>query len=131
MTIASYTVGTNQQRNTDQIDFHRRWIGLIPKSPTPEVQHIVIYFYNGETVADGSNVGYVTPETTHYVVGFAHISDFEDMYHILQSEKPIRFFWWLANSNQLYGFQIYTGSNEPVGEGPKDFTKSVLPPITH
>ena len=42
MEIKSYYVGTNRQR--DAANYHRRWISLVPKTPTAQVQNIVIYF---------------------------------------------------------------------------------------
>lgn len=127
--IASYTVGTNRMKN--QPNYHRRWINLVPKSPTPQVQYIVIYFLVGESIVNDLDIGYVTPDSTHYVVGYAPISDFEDMYYILQCERPVIFDWQTdPATNSISWFQLYTGV-EPIGEGPKDDTRSIVPPITH
>ena len=119
MEIKSYYVGTNRQRNA--ANYHRRWISLEPKTPTSTVQHVVIYFFVGETIINDTDIGYATPATTRYVVGYANISDFADMYHILQSEKPVHFNWYADAANVLQWFQIST-TVEPVGEGPRDFT---------
>lgn len=117
MEVKSYFVGTNRQRAS--ANYHRRWISLVPKTPTAQVQNIVIYFFVQETISNDSDVGYVTPATTKYVVAYAHISDFEDMYRILQSEKPVHFNWAADAANKLHWFQIST-NEEPLGEGPKD-----------
>ncbi len=126
MEIKSYIVGTNRQKN--QPNHHRRWIELIPKNPTAEFQHIVIYFFVQE-LGNDPDVGYQTPNSTHFVVGYANPTDFQDMYHILQSERPVKFFWWADDSDSLYGYQIYTG-NEPTGEGPRDLPPIFRPPLS-
>lgn len=119
MEIKSYYVSTNRQRAA--ANYHRRSITLVPKTPTAQVQHIVIYFFVGETIINDSDIGYTTPATTKYVVAYAPISDFEDMYKILQSEKPIHFNWYADNANKIQWFQIGT-TDEPIGEGPRDFS---------
>ena len=117
MEIKSYYVGTNRQGNSS--NYHRRWINLVPKNPTEEVQSIVIYFFIDETIANDSDIGYTTPTGSRYIVGYSHISDFADMYQILQSERPVHFNWYADNNNKLGWFQISTVA-ERVGEGPKD-----------
>ncbi len=115
--IKSYSVGTNRQRNA--VNYHRRYLELEPKNPTNQVQHIVIYFFIQETVTGDSDIGYQTPTSSKYVVGFAPISDFEDMYKILQTEKPVYFSWSADNNDKLNWFGV-SSSQEPPGEGPKD-----------
>ncbi len=115
--IKSYSVGTNRQRSSS--NYHRRYLSLEPKVPTSQVQHIVIYFYVQEQVSNDSDVGYQTPTSTKYVVGLAPVSDFEDMYKILQSEKPVFFSWAADSSNKLHWFGL-SSNPEPLGEGPKD-----------
>ena len=117
MEIKSYYVGTHRQRESS--NFHRRWINLVPKVATSEVEHIVIYFFIDETIANDSDVGYTTPASTKFIVGYSHISDFEDMYKILQSERPIFFNWAADTNNSLIWFQIST-NEERIGEGPSD-----------
>jgi hypothetical protein len=115
--IKSYSVGTNRQPSSS--DYHRRFLKLEPKNPTNEVEHIVIYFFIKDTNGH-LFIGYQTPKTSKLVVGYAHISDFEDMYNIIQSEKPVFFNWGAdANNNYLTFFSIGTTA-EPPGEGPKD-----------
>jgi hypothetical protein len=127
MEIKSYYVGTHRQRASDS--YHRRWISLVPKTPTAEVEHIVIYFFVGETIINDADIGYVTPDTTKFVVGYANISDFADMYNILQTERPVHFGWAAGGDNKLFWFQIYTDA-ERTGEGPKDGGMLfVLPPV--
>lgn len=119
MEIQSYVVGTNRQREAS--NYHRRFLLLEPKNPSSNVQHIVIYFFIRERVTNDDNVGYQTPNSTKYVVGFAPVSDFEDMYKILQSEKPVHFHWAADNQDKLYWFGITT-AEEPPGEGPGDWS---------
>ena len=119
MEIKSYYVGTNRQRNA--ANYHRRWISLVPKTPTATVQHIVIYFFVQETITNDTDIGYATPTSSKYIVGYANISDFADMYKILQSEKPVHFNWYADAANKVQWFQIST-NEEPLGEGPRDFT---------
>lgn len=119
MEIKSYFVGTNRQRAA--ANYHRRWLSLVPKTPTAQVQNIVIYFFVGETITNDSDVGYTTPTSSKFVVCYAPISDFEDMYRILQSEKPIHFNWHADAANKVQWFQIST-NEEPLGEGPKDLS---------
>lgn len=115
--IKNYSVSTNRQRSAS--NYHRRAISLEPKSPTAQVQHIVIYFFVQEQIANDSDIGYQTPSTTKFVVGYAPISDFADMYAILQSEKPVYFNWHAGNDNKVSWFGI-SSNPEPLGEGPKD-----------
>jgi len=124
MEIKSYYVGSHRQRNAS--NYQRRWISLVPKTPTSTVQNIVIYFFVGETITNDTDIGYVTPTTTKFVVAYAPISDFADMYHILQSEKPVHFYWYADTANKVQWFQITT-NEEPIGEGPRDLTGSFSP----
>lgn len=115
--IKSYTVGTNRQRSVS--NYHRRYLSLVPKNPTAQVQHIIIYFFVQEQIANDSDIGYQTPTSSKYVVGYAPISDFEDMYAILQSEKPVYFNWGAGTDNKVSWFGL-SSQAEPPGEGPKD-----------
>lgn len=115
--IKSYSVGTNRQRSASE--YHRRFLSLEPAYPTSQVEHIVIYFFTQETVVNDSDVGYQTPTSTKYVVAYAPVADFEDMYNILQSEKPVYFNWAADSANKLYWFGLSTTLEAP-GEGPKD-----------
>lgn len=115
--IKSYSVGTNRQRSASE--YHRRFLSLEPAYPTSQVEHIVIYFFTQETITNDPDVGYQTPTSTKYVVGYAPVSDFEDMYRILQSEDPVYFNWAADSANKLYWFGVST-TLEPPGEGPKD-----------
>jgi hypothetical protein len=117
MEISTYAVGTNRQRSAS--NYHRRFLMLEPKNPTSTVEHIVIYFFIQAKAADDPDVGYQTPTSTKYVVGYAPVDDFDVMYRLLQSEKPINFSWAADSSNKLHWFGLATTS-EPLGEGPKD-----------
>ena len=117
MEIKSYSVGTNRRRSSS--NYHRRWLSLEPKTPSSEVQHIVVYFFIQERITNDPDVGYQTPDSSKYVVGFAPVSDFEQMYKILQTEKPVFFSWSADSGNKLYWFSI-NSSEEPPGEGPQD-----------
>ena len=115
MEIKSYYVGSHRQRNAS--NYQRRWISLVPKTPTSTVQNIVIYFFVGETITNDTDIGYVTPTSTKFVVAYAPISDFADMYHI---------YWYADAANKVQWFQITT-NEEPIGEGPRDLTGSFTP----
>lgn len=115
--ISSYAVGTHRQSNAS--NYHRRFLSLEPRHPTSEFQHIVIYFFVQEQIVNDPDIGYQTPGSTKYVVGFAPVSDFDAMYNILQTEKPVYFNWAANSSNRLYWFGLST-TQEPPGEGPRD-----------
>ena len=123
--IASYAVGTNRRRSNP--NHHKRWIKLFPKIPAPTANYVIIYFVSEGSNPNDSYIGYVTATQDPYVYAFARTSDFEDMYHILQTEKPVRFSWRTMGGNNpsLHDFQLYTGK-EPVGEGLTDISEDAL-----
>jgi hypothetical protein len=77
-----------------------------------------------------------TPSTFGEEIKNAHVvnvnlpfRDFDPMYHLLQTEKPVIASWSANitpptnNSNPLTSFSLGTKINkEPVGEGPRDFS---------
>ena len=123
--IASYAVGTNRRRSNP--NHHKRWIKLFPKVPAPTANYVIIYFVSEGSNPNDSYIGYVTTTHVPYVCAFARTSDFVDMYHILQTEKPVRFFWQTMSggSPSLNEFQLYTGK-EPIGEGLTDISVDAL-----
>jgi hypothetical protein len=44
----------------------------------------------------------------------APVADFDDMYKILLTEKPVYFQWAAGNNDKLFWFQVSSG-NEPIG----------------
>jgi len=110
--LGSYEVGTNRQVNSTNP--FERFIYMEPKSPTATVQHLVVYFYAASVAVNDPDIGYQTPTTDHWVVGLAPVSDFDAMYRILQTEKPVYFQWAADNSDKLLWFQV-SSRDEPIG----------------
>ena len=94
--IKSYKVGTNREANS--INPFERFLYMEPKHPTATVKHLVVYFYANSVEVNDPNIGYQTPTTDYWVVGLAPVQDFDDMYKILLTEKPV-YFLWAADSN--------------------------------
>jgi hypothetical protein len=110
--LASYQVGTN--READSANPFERFIYLEPAVPTATVQHLVVYFFANSVAVNDPDIGYQTPTTDYWVVGFAPVSDFEAMYRILQTEKPVYFQWAAGNNDKLLWFQV-SARAEPIG----------------
>ena len=123
--ITSYTVGTNRRRSDP--NHHKRWIKLFPSTTNSTIKFVLIYFVSVGSNPTEGYIGYVTDPKYPRVLAFARVSDFEDMYHILQSEKPVRFSWSTESSSNpsLREFQLLTGK-EPVGEGLTDISLDAL-----
>jgi hypothetical protein len=85
--IATYEVGTNREVNS--ANPFERFIYMRPKHPSSTVKHLVVYFYANSVEVNDPDIGYQTPTTDYWVVGLAPVADFEDMYKILLTEKPV------------------------------------------
>lgn len=110
--IATYEVGTNREVNS--ANPFERFIYMRPKKPTSTVKHLVVYFYANSVEVNDPDIGYQTPTTDYWVVGLAPVADFDDMYKILLTEKPVYFQWAAGNNDKLFWFQV-SSRNEPIG----------------
>lgn len=87
--IKTYEVGTNPEVNSNNP--FERFLYVEPKHPTATVKRLVVYFYANAVEVNDPNIGYQTPSTDFWVVGLAPVQDFDDMYKILLTEKPVYF----------------------------------------
>jgi hypothetical protein len=110
--IATYEVGTNREVNS--ANPFERFIYMRPKHPTSTVKHLVVYFYANSVEVNDPDIGYQTPATDYWVVGLAPVADFDDMYKILLTEKPVYLQWAAGNNDKLFWFQV-SSRNEPIG----------------
>ena len=110
--IKSYEVGTNREANSSNP--FERFLYMKPKHPTATVKHLVVYFYANSLAANDPNIGYQTPTTDYWVVGLAPVQDFDDMYKILLTEKPVYFLWAADSNDKLFWFGI-SSKSEPIG----------------
>jgi hypothetical protein len=86
-------------------------------SETGVFKSFALYF----TQQAPDRLGYVNPDNG-FVVAFLPLSDFQDIHELLRTSDGVYAFWYADGSNKLVWFQVGTGS-DPVGAGPKDFTK--------
>lgn len=86
--------------------------------PNP-IHRVTVSFYEeppaqrGRTGPSGRNLFVEAP-----------LRDFDVMYHILQSEKPVYALWSLDDGGRLASFQLGTAEYEPLGEGQVDGSSS-------
>lgn len=106
--ISSYLVGVHRHTSGG----HVRWLSL--EADSGRFRHFTIYFFED----DPDSLGYVNPDTGH-VVPLLPIRDFDNMYQMLQTEKPVYVYWYSGDDNRIVWFQLCT-SEEPLGEGPAD-----------
>jgi hypothetical protein len=83
-------------------------------SVTGIFKNFALYFYE----KDPDELGYVNPDNG-YVVPRLPARDFDNVYHILQTEKKVYASWGAGDDNKLVWFQVGT-STEPLGEGLTD-----------
>lgn len=112
MKLKTYQVGTDRAVNA--ANPFERFIYMEPETPTSTVQHLVVYFYANSFEVNDPNIGYQTPNTNRWVVALAPVGDFDAMYAILQTEKPVYFQWAADNADKLLWFQVSSRA-EPIG----------------
>jgi len=129
--IATYRVSTYLQRFINDTRFER----ILELESEPEahgyISHAMLafntYFTHPWTTAV---VGYLTftPTSTNWIniAGWMDIGEFDYYYRILQSEKPVYFYYQRQNTavfetGYLTKLGLGTGP-EPIGEGPAEAT---------
>jgi hypothetical protein len=110
--IKTYQVGTNREANAGNP--FERFLYMEPKRPTATVKHLVVYFFANSVEVHDPDIGYQTPATDQWVVGFAPVGDFDDMYKILLDEDPVYFHWQSDPNDKLQWFQI-SSQQDPIG----------------
>jgi hypothetical protein len=119
--IASYGVVTQANQNPGNTLARHLYLEADPSS-SGTFKHFALYFFEPP-----QSLGYVNPNNG-YVVPFLRLNDFSDIYHIVQSEKPVYTLFYADDSNQLQWFQVRTAA-EPTGEGPTNFSRRRAPAI--
>jgi hypothetical protein len=109
--VTSYKVGTTRAVRGGSV----RWLTLHLAKAEDGVKEVSVFFHEGKT----GDLGFVN-EKTGFVNVNLPLADFEPIYHIIQTEKPIFVHWRCDPEEQrLAGFDVST-SEEPVGEGTHD-----------
>lgn len=110
--IKTYQVGTNREANS--ANPFERFLYMEPKHPTATLKHLVVYFFADSVEVNDPDIGYQTPTTDQWVVGFAPVDDFDDMYKILLNEDSVYFQWQADNADKLQWFDI-ASQQDPIG----------------
>ena len=109
--IESYRVTTFRSSDTTKPVI--RELDLKPTHTNRGTDRILIQFISNANLLDDLGVGSLVQN----VIGVhAPISDFDHMYHILQTENPVYFYWKAGDRGLLIHFGISTNV-EPTGEG--------------
>ena len=105
--IGKYSVSVRRGRAHS----HTKTLSLqASSSATGTFKSFALFFYENPP-----NLGYVNPDNG-YVVPMLPEVDFDPMYHLIQTERPIYAGWQTNDDNKLEWFSLYTGE-EPPGEG--------------
>jgi hypothetical protein len=106
--LTAYKVGVMRSRGPGPV----RWLTLELEKPEGEIKHVSVFFYE----KDPGDRGFVNRETG-FVVANLPVADYQPMYHILQTEKPV-FVTWRTETGEdaLLSIDVST-SEEPIGEG--------------
>lgn len=110
MGVAISTYKVVVSRHVDQGEVRHLYLE-VDSSETGAFKHFAVYFYE----KDPDSLGYVNPDNG-YVVLLLPVREFDNIHHVLQTEKEVYANWYAANGNNLVWFQLGT-SEEPVGEG--------------
>ena len=112
MKIDKYQVVVSAKRQ-DVGGHVRAMVLTAPPSESGSIKDIRIYFLEQPPSTFGSLSGSTISVNPP-------LRDFDHMYHLLQTEKPVSAHWVADTNNNLTWFELYTG-DEPLGEGPRDF----------
>jgi hypothetical protein len=110
-TVVNYKVGSTRAARSGPV----RWLTLQLGAPEGSIRGVSLFFWE----RDPGAFGFVN-EDTGFVVANLPVADFQGMYAILQTEKPV-FVHWRTDPEEarLASIDIST-SEEPVGEGTND-----------
>jgi hypothetical protein len=109
--IVTYKVGVTRSHKPGP----SRWLTLKLESAREGAKAVDIFFYEKEVPA----LGFLNRETSGLTVNLPLV-DFEPIYDILQTEKPVFAHYRIHPSeHRLLSIDIST-SEEPLGEGPVD-----------
>lgn len=106
--VTSYKVGTTRAARGGSV----RWLTLQLASAEGGIKEVSIFFHEGKV----NDLGFANDKT-----GFVNVNlptaDFDSIYHVVQTEKPIFVHWRCdPEDRKITGFDVST-SEEPVGEG--------------
>lgn len=123
--IESYTVNATQTSSGNGAGW--RVIGLTSTSLAHGIRnHAAIYFFDSPPASFGVVTNVDQPNFNGLnVYGYCRKADFVDWYDMLRNESPLRLscaydgpdFDANKPSRTLFWVQIYTGQQEPLGEG--------------
>jgi hypothetical protein len=106
--IASYKAGVCRSKAPGPV----RWVTLQLESPEQDLTAVSLFFYEQPP----PELGFAN-RTTRQLIANLQASDFDSLYHLLQTEKPAFVGWQLeAGSDNVVSVAVST-SEEPLGEG--------------
>jgi hypothetical protein len=94
-----------------------RTLALLPSAADKQkVEAVFIGFHDGSVESFGYSGG------DRDVYCWAPMSDFDNFYHVLQTEKPLFFEWsFEATTGRVVSYQLRS-AEEPLGEGFRDLS---------
>jgi hypothetical protein len=110
-TVKNYKVGVCRSKANGPA----RWLTLELVTPVGALRSVSLFFYDEAPRTRG-----FANDATGHLVANMRTADFDAMYHLVQTEKPVYAHWRLDHSdNSVLSIDVST-SEEPVGEGPVD-----------
>jgi hypothetical protein len=110
--VRAYKVGTSRSKPGAPV----RWLNLLLAEPVDRVHTVSLFFYEELGTRE---LGFLNPETG-FVVANLPVSDFDALYRIVNTEKPVFLHWRTdPGAAPLLSIDVST-SEEPPGEGPSD-----------
>ncbi len=109
--VTAYRVSVGRQTSVSYV--RTLQLDLVRADDLPYRQ-IVVYFYEPDPMAFGAQ----HPEEGAVIVRLP-MRDFDAMYHVVQTERPVSAGWVADDDNRLSWFYLGTHA-EPPGEGSQD-----------
>jgi hypothetical protein len=133
--VETYTVLTTQRTITSSGAW--RHIGLTSTALAHGIRNRAsVFFFENLTGALGVVYNVDQPNFDGQTVyAFCRRADFRDWYDMLRNEKPLKFSYAYAgpeydpnqSARELSWVELYTGLQEPPGEGPEDVQAMLFP----
>jgi hypothetical protein len=110
-TVKTYKVGVCRSKPAGPV----RWLTIELATPVGATRAVSVFFYEELPRERG-----FANDATGFVVANMRVGDFDPMYNLLQTERPVYVHWRIdPDENKLLSIDVST-SEEPVGEGPVD-----------
>jgi hypothetical protein len=133
--VESYTVLTTQSGNAA----NGAWRHLALTSP--DLSHGIrnrasVYFFSGGSASLGVVYNVDQPNFNGLTAyAYCHKADFGEWYDMVRNERPLKCVYAYAGpdydpnqpTRELYWIQMFTGTQEPPGEGPEEVQSRLFP----